>query len=315
MSELPRIPLRGEHPAAPITYRVEHVTSYRYAQPISRDYGRAHIEPRATSTQRVLSHEVSVSPQPALLRTRTDFHGNSSMFFLVDGPHEELEVRSLARVAVGERSYPAAPLERPWEESTAEHWGGLVPAETHDFRLPSARVRTSPAVREITAEVFAPGRPIGEALAHLTGLIHRDFAYVTGATTVSSTVEEVLASRRGVCQDFAHVGLAVARSAGLGARYVSGYLRTAWPLADGDASAPLVGDAASHAWLSVLVPGAGWVDLDPTNNTVVDQRFVTTAWGRDYDDVPPLRGVIVGPPGVASELRVRVDVAPVDVLG
>ena len=309
MSELPCIPVEAASVAAPITYRVDHVTSYRYAAPISRDYGRAHIEPRATATQRVLSHEITVTPRPALLHAHTDFHGNSSTFFLVDGPHTYLEVRSHARVEVSERTWPLPPLERPWEEATADHWGGLMPAETHDFRLPSSRVRTSPAVRELAAEVFTPGRAVGEALAHLTHLIHRDFTYATGATTVSTTLEDVLRSRHGVCQDFSHVGIAVARSVGLGARYVSGYLRTAWTPAD-STGAPLVGDAASHAWLAVLVPGAGWVDIDPTNNTFVDQRFVTTAWGRDYDDVPPLRGIIVGPPGVGSDLTVTVDVVP-----
>ncbi|RCO07803.1 transglutaminase family protein, partial [Bacilli bacterium] len=122
----------------------------------------------------------------------------------------------------------------------------------------------------------------------------------SGATTVTSTLEEVLSARHGVCQDFSHVGVAVARAAGLAARYVSGYLRTARS-ADGELSTQpdggMIGSAASHAWLSVLVPGTGWVDIDPTNRTFVDQRFVTTAWGRDYTDVPPLKGIVVGPPG------------------
>lgn len=312
----PPLPVSTESVPPPITYRVEHVTTYRYAQPITRDYGRAHIEPRATVSQRVLSHAVSVSPEPSMISAHTDFYGNSSTFFLVDAPHSRLEVRSRAQVEVSPRTYGAAQLQQPWELCVHDTWGPLVPLENHDFHLESSRVRITREIREIAAEVFAPGRPIGEALAHLTHRIHRDFTYASGATTVSSTLEEVLQARHGVCQDFSHVGLAVARSVGLGARYVSGYLRTAWGPTDhgsargGSMGDGMVGDAASHAWLSVLVPGAGWVDIDPTNNTFADQRFVTTAWGRDYDDVPPLRGIIVGPPGVGSELSVSVEVTP-----
>ena len=123
----------------------------------------------------------------------------------------------------------------------------------------------------------------------------------------------MLGARHGVCQDFSHVGVAAVREAGLAARYVSGYLRTA-PSAGGalgtEPAGEMIGSAASHAWLSVLVPGTGWVDIDPTNRTFVDQRFVTTAWGRDYADVPPLKGIVVGPPGASSTLRVAVGVVP-----
>lgn len=315
MSEnLPRIPLRDEGPDAPaIDYRVHHLTAYRYAKPVSRNYGRAHVEPRATPHQRVLSHEVTVDPAPARLTAHTDFFGNSSTYLLVDSPHEHLDVHSRAVVSVAERRYPAETLERPWEQCTPEHWGPLMPAESIDFTHPSPRVPALAAARELAREVLTPERPIGEALAALTGLIFREFTYDSAATTVTSTLEEVLQARHGVCQDFAHAGVAAARAAGLAARYVSGYLRTA-PAADGalvtEPAGEMIGSAASHAWLSVLVPGTGWVDIDPTNNTFVDQRFVTTAWGRDYADVPPLKGIVVGPPGASSTLRVAVGVVP-----
>lgn len=311
----PLIPLReeGTEPAAPLHYRVHHLTSYRYAKPVSRNYGRAHVEPRATPHQRVLSHEVIVDPAPARLVAHTDFYGNSSTYLLVDESHDRLDVHSHALVAVAERRYGLEAMSRPWEQCTPEAWGSLPADADLDFVLSSPRVPECAAAREITAEVFRPGRPIGECLADLTALIHSDFTYDSAATTVASTLEEVLAARHGVCQDFSHVGVAAVRAAGLAARYVSGYLRTA-PSAEGAlGTAPvgeMIGSAASHAWLSVLVPGTGWVDIDPTNRTFVDQRFVTTAWGRDYADVPPLKGIVVGPPGASSTLDVSVGVVP-----
>jgi transglutaminase-like putative cysteine protease len=298
-----------------VDYSVHHLTSYRYALPLSRNYGRAHVEPRATPHQRVLSHEVRVEPDPVVLTAHTDFYGNSSTFLLVDQEHETLRVHSHARVSALPYQYPVDRLSMPWESCTPENWGPLMPGESLDMVQDSPRIRTTnDDVREIARAVFTPSRPIGDALAELVHLIHTDFTYASGATTVSSTLEEVITARHGVCQDFAHVGIAVARSVGLAARYVSGYLRTASGSLESLGTRPadeMIGSAASHAWLSVLVPGAGWVDIDPTNNTFVDQRFVTTAWGRDYTDVPPLKGIVVGPPGAVSTLEVKVGVVPV----
>ncbi|MFC7374177.1 transglutaminase N-terminal domain-containing protein [Brachybacterium sp. GCM10030268] len=311
----PEIPLRTEteEPAEAAHYRVHHLTSYRYAKPVSRNYGRAHVEPRATPHQRVLSHEVVVDPAPARLTAHTDFYGNSSTYLLVDERHERLDVHSHARVTVAERRYPLEPMSRPWELCTPENWGPLLPASSIDFVHSSPRIPGGTAAREISERVFTPERPIGECLAELTALIHTEFTYDSRATTVTSTLEDVLAARHGVCQDFSHVGVAAVRAAGLAARYVSGYLRTA-PSAEGalvtQPAGEMIGSAASHAWLSVLVPGTGWVDIDPTNRTFVDQRFVTTAWGRDYGDVPPLKGIVVGPPGATSTLEVAVGVVP-----
>lgn len=328
----PLIPIRREDvpEAAPIDYRVHHLTRYRYAKPVTCNYGRAHVEPRATPAQRVLSHEVEVQPEPAVLTTHTDFYGNSSIFLMVDEPHEELEVHSRARVTVLPRTYSLEHVSVPWQHCTPDHWGPLMPLDSADFVLPSPRITATDDVRDLAAQIFTPERPIGDCLAELTHLIHREFRYTPGVTTVSSTIDEVLGARHGVCQDFSHVAIAIARSAGLAARYVSGYLRTA-PSApgnsgpdghgdpgdlgsDGDLGTEpadeMIGSAASHAWASILVPGSGWVDIDPTNNTFVDQRFVTTAWGRDYTDVPPLKGIVVGPKGATSTLKVAVGVVP-----
>ncbi|MGY5764117.1 transglutaminase family protein [Brachybacterium sp. DNPG3] len=310
----PLIPLASEAPEAdPVHYRVRHLTRYRYARTVSRNDGRAHVAPRPTEHQRVHSHEVEVGPSPARLSSHSDFFGNTSTYFLVDEPHDVLEVRSHAHVSVAERRYPLESMSRPWQRALPSAWGPLMPAESIDFAQPSPRLPDPSAAAEIAAEVFRPGRAIGECLAALAALLHDELAYDPAATTVSSTLEEVLAVRRGVCQDFAHTGIAAVRAVGLAARYVSGYLRTA-PTSDGElVTEPvgeMVGSAASHAWLAVLVPGSGWVGIDPTNRTFVDQRFVTTAWGRDYSDVPPLTGIVVGPPGAGSAPEVAVEVAP-----
>lgn len=298
-----------------ISYRVHHLTRYTYDKPVSRNVGRAHVEPRATPFQRVLSHEVSVSPSPSVLATHTDFSGNSATYLLVEEPHEVLEVHSRAEVSVLPRAYALESISRSWSLCTADHWGPLMPADSVDFLLDSPRVRVTPDVRDYAASIFTPDRPIGDSLSELCHRIHEDFTYDAGATTVASTLEEVMRERRGVCQDYAHVGVAVCRSMGLAARYVSGYLRTARQKLEppgSESSEELIGSAATHAWLSVLVPGSGWVDVDPTNDTFVDTRFVTTAWGRDYGDVPPLKGIVVGPSGNSSHLEVKVAVAPID---
>src|SRR5699024_8899744 len=194
-----------EQTAEAVDYRVHHLTSYRYARPVSRNYGRAHVEPRATPHQRVLSHEVVVDPAPDRLTAHTDFYGNSSTYLLVDEVHDLLDVHSHARVSVAKRRYAAEAMSRPWEQCTPEHWGSEQPVAGIDFLHPSPRVPDLAAAREISEAVFTPERPIGHCLAALTALIHTDFTYDSGATTVTSTLEEVLAARHGVCQDFAHV--------------------------------------------------------------------------------------------------------------
>ena len=177
----PLMPLRQEDAPAldPVHYRVHHLTSYRYAKPVTRNYGRAHVEPRATPHQRVLSHEVVVDPAPARLTAHTDFYGNSSTYLLVDAPHEQLDVHSHARVSVAERRYGLEPMSRPWEQCTPEHWGAPMPGASLDFVHPSPRVPGGTAAREISAEVFRPGRAVGECLAELTALIHTCLLYTS----------------------------------------------------------------------------------------------------------------------------------------
>jgi transglutaminase-like putative cysteine protease len=173
-----------------------------------------------------------------------------------------------------------------WEQARDAHRADQADV---DFRLPSPRIRPSTAVRDYARPSFSAGRPLGQCLLELITRIHADFTYKAGATTVRTSVPDVLRKREGVCQDFAHLTVSCLRSMGLPARYVSGYLETDPPAGQ----AKLQGADASHAWAAVLVPDAGWVDLDPTNRQFVDNRYVVLAWGRDYDDVPPLKGVIL----------------------
>ena len=206
------------------------------------------------------------------------------------------------------RDLPGAGWATPWEEAVRLIDGdctdnGLL---ARQCRLDSPRVSGHPDLAAFGASAFRPGRPVGEAVAALTSTIHETFEFVPGTTDVTTPVLEVLATRRGVCQDFAHVLLGALRSLGLGARYVSGYLETAPP----PGQPHLVGADASHAWVGVYVPGGGWVDLDPTNGLVQPDRHITVGWGRDYTDVVPVRGVLYGPPADQT-LTISVDVVPV----
>lgn len=303
-------PPGGDGPGTPSgrTYRVRHTTRYRYEPPVWASHTLAHLRPRTTPTQRVLGHDLSVSP-PARRWSSTDAFGNGVDHLLVDTSHDTLEVTATSEVILRP---PALPVGRWWDRP----WPEVVEATATDStpdglegrwcRLPSRHTPTGGAVAGFARDLFGTGRTLGEALGDLVTTIHREFRFDPSVTDVSTPVTEVLAHRHGVCQDFAHLTLAVLRSVGLGARYVSGYLETDPP----PGSERLVGADASHAWVGVWLPGRGWVDLDPTNGLVSPDRHITVAWGRDYGDVAPLRGVVTGPP-VTQHLEVAVDVVAV----
>ena len=284
-----------------------HTTEYVYESEVSESYGELYMLPRDTPGQVCRSTRVRIDPAPHGYRERRDFYGNRVAHFAVLDAHTLLSVTAESVVDVtGGLPLPA---DEPWE--TARHrlrvdLGDDI-VEARGFLLDSPKVVGSPAVRHYAGESFRPGRPLVEALAELTSRIHADFAFDPGSTSVRTTVSEVLERRSGVCQDFAHLAVGCLRSLGLAARYVSGYLETRPP----PGRPRLVGADVSHAWASVFVPGSGWVDIDPTNNRFVSDRYVTTAWGRDYGDVPPLKGIIYTE-SKKNELRVSVDVAPLD---
>jgi transglutaminase-like putative cysteine protease len=287
--------------------RVRHVTHYRYAEPVSTSHHDARVAPLATELQRPLAHVVEVRPAPTSRAERTDFFGNRALHFELREPHDELEVTATSVVALTPASPPLALATPPWEavrdRLRTDRRRDLLDA--YAFTFPSPLVRPSAALAEYARPSFPQGRPVLAAVRDLTSRIHADFTYDPEATDVSTPVDEVLAHRRGVCQDFAHLEIACLRAMGLPARYVSGYLLTRPP----PGKPKLVGADASHAWVATFVPDWGWVELDPTNDLIPSDEHVRVAFGRDFGDVTPIRGVILG--GGAHEIDVAVDVSPV----
>ena len=274
-------------------YRVTHQTTYDYSESVSLCQNLAHLAPRKTARQVCRGTTLRIQPEPAILYPRTDYFGNSATFFSVQEPHKQLTVTA-HHVAQVE---PAGPLPEPaatppWEAVRDRLASDRSPEtlEAYQFVFDSPYVQAGEELAAYAAPSFLPGRPLLEGVLALTRHIHADFKYDPRATTVATPLREVLSHRRGVCQDFAHLGIACLRSLGLAARYVSGYLATT-PAAGKE---PLVGADASHAWLSIWCPGPGWIDVDPTNNVVPDLQHILLAWGRDYDDVSPTKGVILG---------------------
>jgi transglutaminase-like putative cysteine protease len=288
-------------------YRVWHRTTYTYDEPVTDSLGVGHLTPRALPWQHVANHQVTIDPIPADLTQEVDYYGNLATYFQVTTAHTDLRVTAEADVEVLVPAHDAEALAQPWEtarpgarQDLPDWWRAV------DFALPSPKVAMSDRARDYAAESLQQGRPLGEAVEDLMNRIHADFAYEVGATTVTSTIDDVLAKRAGVCQDFAHLTLACLRTHGLAVRYVSGYLATDPP----PGRERIVGADASHAWAAVWVPGSDiWLALDPTNDQRANDRYITTAWGRDYGDVPPLKGVIFSE-ATTSSLKVEVDVAP-----
>jgi transglutaminase-like putative cysteine protease len=292
-----------------VSYRVRHVTEYMYGEAVSTSHHELHLRPRATSGQTVREETLAVTPEPAVRSDRIDWFGNVSTHLAIHSRHTRLAVTSTFVVDVAREAPPAD--DGSWE--AGRDWlraGADAEARaTVEMALPSPRVVPSAAARAFAEPSFPAGRPLAEAARDLMHRIHSEFTYDPAATDVATSVDEVLRGRRGVCQDFAHLQLACLRAFGLAARYVSGYLVTnhAQPRDDDKA---LVGADASHAWVAVRLPGGAWLELDPTNDVVPTDRHIVVAAGRDFGDVTPMRGVLLG--GGRHELIVGVDVSPVD---
>lgn len=292
-------------------YTVTHATTYSYDDDVTDSLGIAHVVPRSLPWQRVESTAVRIEPVPGDLSQDIDYYGNTITYFQVSEPHRELVVTAVSEVDVSVPVYDAEPLDRAWEECRPlvhPHLPGAWLAT--DLAVGSPLVAHTRQAADYGAVSLAAGRPIGEAATDLMHRIHAEFDYDKTATSVTTGVAEIFEAGGGVCQDFAHLMLACLRSHGLAARYVSGYLATTPP----PGKPRLVGADASHAWVAVWLPGAEpgaeWLMLDPTNDQRVDARYVTVAWGRDYADVPPVKGVIFTE-AKTSTLAVSVDVAPV----
>lgn len=289
----------------PRTYRVRHTTRYTYDEDVVGCYERGFLSLRPTPTQTLRAIEVTVSPEPDVNAAHWDFFGNESFYVEVRTPYTTFEATMAAEVAVAWAPVDVAALDRftVAEAVAAIRAEDVDPVLETAYRLPSALVELGPRVAEFADTILAPERAFGEALTDLYGTIYRDFSYRKGATSVRTTLPEILDLKAGVCQDFAHLAIGGLRSVGLPARYVSGYIETVR-----DPGQPrLVGADASHAWFSTWAPGTGWFDFDPTNDQIPPRQHITTAWGRDYSDVTPLKGVLFG--GGEHTLEVAVDVA------
>jgi transglutaminase-like putative cysteine protease len=247
-----------------------------------------------------LAHSLSILPPPEATFSHKDYFGNDVTYFSIHEPHTTLTISADSVIDTDPFDLIEPCLTPPWEEARGEKWrrSDDHSLSAYQFVFPSHRITPAPEFAEYAATSFTPGRPFLEAAMDLCHRIYTEFQYDQQATTVATSAAEVLRSRRGVCQDFAHFAIACMRSLGLAARYVSGYL----------SSAHLVGGQASHAWLSVFFPGVGWLDLDPTNDQMADGSYVTLAWGRDYSDVAPVNGVAIG--GGQHVINVSVAVLP-----
>jgi transglutaminase-like putative cysteine protease len=288
-------------------YRVTHTTTYHYREAVDLASHLLHLTPRALPGQVVLAAALEADPAPARITTGADHFGNDVTWMFIETPHDRFRLTLRAEVEAEFPPPPPSHATPPWEEVAAiaarpggEGWRAA------EFALPSAMAPADPTAGAYAAESFPPGRPVLAGLLDLKARIGRDFTFRPGVTTVSTPVAQVLASRAGVCQDFAHVMIAGLRQLGLPARYVSGYVRTS----SRPGQPRRQGADQSHAWVGAwLGPAHGWVDLDPTNGLVVRDEHVVLGWGRDYADVSPLRGVLLG--GGAHTLSVAVDLEPV----
>lgn len=289
-------------------YQVRHQTIYAYSGDVVHSHQLLHLTPRESQHQSCLKHSIRIDPLPANCNPDTDAFGNPVTRLEFDRPHQRLDVTADMSVEVRGRSDVGLKSES-WERARnqlgyAARPPGAARFEAARFRCESPHVRIKQVFNEYAEDCFTGGRSVIECADSLTRKLHAEMTYAPGETSITTPLLEVLATRRGVCQDYAHLMIACLRSRGLSARYVSGYLRTIPP----PGAKALIGTDASHAWVAVYCPTAGWVEFDPTNGVRADTDHITVAWGRDFGDVSPLRGVIVG--GGQHKLTVRVTVTP-----
>lgn len=288
-------------------FRVVHRTDYRYAQPMADGFTITHLEPREAPHQHLLSASLVVEPEPDEWERSVDALGNPVTRFAVHRPHTSLVVESTVEV---ESRLPTLPTESPpWEDVAALASGArdALAEELGPYLSHTPPTERLPELAPLVRDTFWPGRPVLEAVRSFCTEVFTGFRFDAGFSDVTTPLAAVLEARRGVCQDFAHVACAALRSVGLPARYVSGYIETLPPPGE----PKLVGVDASHAWCAVWAGPLGWVDFDPTNDQMPPLRHVTVGWGRDYHDVTPVRGVVIGPGG-SQTLTVAVDVTALD---
>ncbi|WP_295877748.1 transglutaminase family protein [uncultured Zhongshania sp.] len=291
-------------------YRVRHSTRYEYADQVNQGYNVAYLIPRECNGQRVNYSDIRIIPAPTSRIKRVDYFGNVVCHFTVERPHKSLEVivDSEVEIAPSEPRLLSGGITCAEVLAALSAGSGKEDMSATEFCFDSPMISIAPQLADFGRDLFNPNRPFLEAVSALNSRIFKDFKYDPGFSTVATPLDEVLKNRRGVCQDFAHLAIGVLRSLGFSARYVSGYLETLPP----PGQVKMQGADASHAWFAVYIPGDEWQDFDPTNDVMPADQHITTAWGRDYSDVTPLKGVVFGGGG-KQILSVAVDVARVEV--
>lgn len=286
-------------------YRIRHETEYTYAEPVTLVHNIAHLRPRQAPRQITRRCAIHCAPMPAVWNDKTDYFGNTASFFILQDRHTSMLIDVESEVDVDPAETILLDISTPWEEVRDGLPRDRSPSglDTYQFSFDSELVPQVPGVAAYAAESFTSGRPILAAASELCHRIFTEFTYDPTTTNIATPLKQVCEQQSGVCQDFAHLMIGCLRSLGLACRYVSGYLRTFR-----DPAQQLVGADASHAWCSVYCPRFGWVDFDPTNNQIPSDLHITVAWGRDFADVSPLRGLILG--GGEHTVDVRVSVTP-----
>ena len=288
-------------------FQVSHKTVYNYARAVAQSHHLVHLSPRPHERQRVIRHSLTIAPDPAQRTDFTDYFGNPASAVAIENSHSELMLHSRILIEVNAPPDINLAASAPWEVVAKRMSPSQGPHELDVVQYVPPSHHTPPCATLLTfAEpCFPPSRPVLACAMDLMRRIHREFAYDNSATDVATTIGEILKIRRGVCQDFAHLLIAAFRLMGLPARYVSGYLLTKAP----PGKPKLVGSDASHAWVSIWAPDIGWVDFDPTNDIIPGDEHITIAYGRDFQDVSPVTGVLLG--GGTHHVDVAVDVTPV----
>ncbi|RUR29522.1 transglutaminase family protein [Vreelandella andesensis] len=286
-----------------MNYTLRHTTRYLYNAPVTLCHSEARVLPRRTLYQECSASELTISPLPRVQAERRDVFGNRVLYCAMEDVHQSLDVTVTTELT----TLPLAPLpaSSPAWEDVAKQLHSDSRFDMQLYRLDSPFIRRNDELAAFARHCFTPGRPLIEGALALNQLIYDTFEYDPSFTTLATPLSDVLANRRGVCQDFAHLAIGALRSVGLAARYVSGYLETQPP----PGQPRLVGADASHAWLATWIPDWGWLALDPTNGTIAGEQHPVLAWGRDYADVAPLKGVMNG--GGEHQLEVEVDVMPI----
>ncbi len=288
---------------------VTHETRYQYQNPVSQCYSRSHIIPRETFNQHPSNSQITVSPTPTSAHKRIDYFGNRSYHFAINSQHTALSIKVTTQINIDpdQRDHNNYPLTYGEAINRLKTDLSIENLYAREFLLNSPMIKVNDDLLNFAKPFFQLDKSLLASVSELNQAIHESFKYESGATQVATPISEVMEQRKGVCQDFAHIAIGCLRSLGIPCRYVSGYIETEPP----PGKERLIGADATHAWFSVFIPGAGWFDFDPTNNSTPRGQHIVTAWGRDYSDVSPLRGIIFGGSG-KQKLSVSVDVARIE---